>query len=71
MVEWKLLTDGFENLIAKLRHDLDLMEQGNVQVSERTQDGWKDRTAQEMHDKRNLISTVQATLQVISTLAKL
>jgi soluble cytochrome b562 len=71
MVEWKHLTDGFESLITKLQHDLDLMEQGNVRVSERTQDGWKDRTAKEMHDKRNLISTVQATLHVISTMAKL
>jgi hypothetical protein len=67
---WKNITGGFDSLIAKLQHDVKLMEQGDVRVSERVLDGWNDRTEQEIHDKRNLISTLQATLRVIAVLAK-
>lgn len=70
MADWKLLTDGFKRLIEKLEDDLSHMEQGDLRVTERTPHGWQDRTAQEIHDKRNLIATVQATLGVIVAMGR-
>jgi hypothetical protein len=70
LADWKAFKDSLESLIQIVQHDLDRLERGDVRSYERTQNGWQDRTPQDIHEKRNLIATLKATLGVIDALTR-
>lgn len=57
---------AIEAQIERLEGEIKTLEQGDVRFGRKDGDGeWHDRTADELHDRRNLLATLSSLLTII------
>jgi hypothetical protein len=62
----KTIACTIDAYVLRLRGEIDGLQRGDVRHAARIRNGaWQDRTAEAIHDKRNLVATLEALLAMM------